>query len=168
MKTFLKGGAVLAAALFVATSAAAHVGLAVTGASAPGTTNLFGFGPGHGCDGADTNAILIQIPEGISSVKPVAKPGWEIEIVADEAGAVTEIHFTGGSLPDAWYDQFWIRARIDETVAAGTGIYFPVVQQCGEAEILWLALPGPDGAEPEGEPAPGFTVHEAVEGAGGH
>jgi uncharacterized protein YcnI len=146
----------------------AHVGLTVTGTAGAGSTNLFGFGPGHGCAGSPTIALRIQIPEGIDSVKPVAKPGWNIDIVTDGDGAVTEIHFTGGNLPEAWYDQFWIRAVIDAEVAPGTRIFFPVVQECVEGAHNWINLPGPDGAEPAGDPAPGFDVLEAVEGGVGH
>jgi uncharacterized protein YcnI len=152
----------------IATTAVAHVGLTVTGAGAPGSTNLFGFGPGHGCGTSPTIAIRIQIPDGIESVKPVAKPDWTIDIVTDADGEVTEIHFTGGNLPNEWYDQFRIRAAINEEVAPGTPIYFPLVQECVEGAHYWINLPGPGGAEPEGDPAPGFDVREAAEGAAGH
>jgi uncharacterized protein YcnI len=150
------------AALLTATSVSAHVGLAITGTAAPGSTNLFGFGPGHGCGTSPTVALHIQIPAGIEAVKPVAKPGWNIQIVSDADGNVTEIHFTDGNLPNEWYDQFWIRARINADVPVGTGIYFPIVQDCVEGANNWLAIPEPGGPEPE-EPAPGFTVLDAAE-----
>jgi uncharacterized protein YcnI len=149
----------------VATTASAHVGLAVNGTASPGSTNLFGFGPGHGCGTSPTIAMRIQIPAGIESVKPVAKPGWNIDIVTNTDGAVTEIHFTGGNLPNEWYDQFWIRARVNAEVAPETHIYFPVIQECVEGVNNWIAIPVEGQPEPE-EVAPGFEVHEATGGSG--
>ncbi len=165
--TFVPRLAALAAAalLLAPAGASAHVALAVTGAAAPGTTNLFGFGPGHGCAGSPTVAVAIKIPEGISAVKPVAKPGWSIDIVAGaEPGSVAEVHFTGGNLPDAWFDQFWIRAKIDAGAAPGSRIWFPVVQSCASGENAWIAIPAAGQPEPE-EPAPGFTVNAPAAGA---
>ncbi|MFM8531053.1 MAG: DUF1775 domain-containing protein, partial [Ilumatobacteraceae bacterium] len=43
----------------------------------------------HGCDGAATDTVEIQIPEGVFSVEPQAKSGWtvdrpEVETAPDE------------------------------------------------------------------------------------
>ncbi len=157
--------AAFAAALTLAVPATAHMGLAVNGAGAPNTTSLFGFGPGHGCGTSPTTAVRIQIPAGIENVKPVAKSGWNIEIITGADGAVTEIHFTGGNLPNEWYDQFWIRARINADVAPETRIYFPIVQECVEGANNWIEIPVEGQPEPA-EPAPGFTVNAPVEAAG--
>lgn len=166
MKTLAIAGT-LAAACLIAAPALAHVGLAVNGTAAPGSTNLFGFGPGHGCGTSPTTAMRIQIPAGIENVKPVAKPGWDIEIVTNADGGVTEIHFTGGNLPNEWYDQFWIRARINAEVAVETHIYFPIVQECVEGVNNWIAIPVEGQPEPE-EVAPGFEVIEATEAGHAH
>ena len=159
-KSFFCGAAALGC--LVANMASAHVGLTVDGTASPGSTNLFGFGAGHGCGTSPTVAIRIQIPPGIESVKPVAKPGWNIDIVSNADGAVTEIHFTGGNLPNEWYDQFWIRARINAEVPIETHIYFPVIQECVEGVNNWIAIPVEGQPEPD-EAAPGFEVHEATE-----
>jgi uncharacterized protein YcnI len=161
----IASAAAFAAALTLAFPASAHMGLAVEGAGAAGTTNLFGFGAGHGCGTSPTTAVRIQIPAGITSVRPVAKPGWEITITTNADGGVTQIDFTGGNLPNEWYDQFWIRARIDAAVATGTNIHFPVIQECVEGANNWIAIPVEGQPEPA-EPAPGFTVHAPVEAAG--
>lgn len=165
MKKNIAFAAAFAAALTLAVPASAHMGLAVNGAGAPNTTSLFGFGPGHGCGTSPTIAVRIQIPAGITSVKPVAKAGWEIAITTNADGAVTQIDFTGGNLPNEWYDQFWIRAKIDAAVEAGTKIYFPVVQECAEGANNWIEIPVEGQPEPA-EPAPGFTVAAPVAAAG--
>lgn len=38
----------------------------------------------HGCDGSPTIAVKIRIPDGVTSVKPQPKPGWEVEILSEE------------------------------------------------------------------------------------
>ncbi len=157
--------AAAAVSCLVAGSAQAHVSLSVSEVPA-GATTLIGFGPGHGCSGSPTVAMRIQIPAGLSSVKPVAKPGWDINIVHDAEGAVTEIDFTGGNLPDEWYDQFWIRAKIDAETPAGTHIWFPIVQECVEGANHWVDTPVDGQPEPD-EPAPGFTVTEPLSAADG-
>jgi uncharacterized protein YcnI len=161
----IASAAAFAAALTLAVPASAHIGIAVNGAGAAGTTNLFGFGAGHGCGTSPTIAFRIQIPAGITSVRPVAKPGWEITITTNADVGVTQIDFTGGNLPNEWYDQFWIRARIDAAVETGTKIHFPVVQECVEGANNWITIPVEGQPEPA-EPAPGFTVNAPVEAAG--
>jgi uncharacterized protein YcnI len=161
MRKFILSGVAASIGIVAATCAIAHVGLAVDGAAAPGSTNLFGFGPGHGCGTSPTTALRIQIPAGIENVKPVAKPGWDIDILTGADGAVTEISFTGGNLPNEWYDVFWLRARVNAEAVPETHIYFPVIQECVEGANNWIAIPVEGQPEPE-EPAPGFEVHAAT------
>ena len=35
----------------------------------------------HGCKGAATTKVRVQIPEGLIAVKPMPKPGWTLETV---------------------------------------------------------------------------------------
>src|ERR1700686_1984693 len=72
----------------------------------------------HGCDGSPTTAIRVRIPDGVIDVKPKPKPGWTLSLVkgkytksyslfhAQVSEGVTEIGWTGGSLPDDYYDEF--------------------------------------------------------------
>ena len=73
----------------------------------------------HGCEGAATIALRVRVPDGMIAVKPMPKPGWKIETVSGKypqayshfrnaklTEGVTEISFTGGNLPDAFYDEF--------------------------------------------------------------
>ena len=33
----------------------------------------------HGCEGAATISLRVRIPDGVIGVKPMPKPGWELE-----------------------------------------------------------------------------------------
>ena len=72
----------------------------------------------HGCDGEATHTVRVDIPEGFIGVKPMPKPGWAIKTTrsayAQSYGyyhgplgeGVTTIEWSGGSLPDDYYDEF--------------------------------------------------------------
>src|ERR1700675_1941461 len=72
----------------------------------------------HGCDGSATVAIRVRIPEGYIDVKPMPKPGWKLTTVSGKypkpvslratqvSEGVTEVDWTGGNLPAAYYDEF--------------------------------------------------------------
>jgi uncharacterized protein YcnI len=149
------------------TVATAHV--ALKSAEAPaGSTYEAVLGVGHGCEGSPTVAIRVQIPEGVVGVKPVPKPGWELETRVEafaepvEAGhetyteGVREIVWSGGNLPDEWYDTFAFRGRLPDA-EPGTMVYFPVVQECVEGVSRWIEMPTGNG-EDHGSPAPMVTI----------
>jgi uncharacterized protein YcnI len=150
-----------AGTIAAASSASAHMGFSPTSIPA-GATQIMSFGPGHNCDGSPTTAVLIQIPAGITNVKPVIKPGWTIDVKKDADGNVTEVDFTGGTLDaDTYFDQFSIRAKVDAAAEVGSHVYFPVVQQCVAGTDNWVTAPVEGQPEPE-EPTPGFEVDEPV------
>ncbi len=73
----------------------------------------------HGCEGAATIALRVRVPEGVIAVKPMLKPGWKIDTVPGKysktyqyfhgvklSEGVTEIAWSGGKIPDAYYDEF--------------------------------------------------------------
>ena len=162
----------LAMALITALAgpALAHVSLETPEAPA-GSTYKAVLRVGHGCDGQATTTIRVQIPDGVIAVKPMPKPGWTLETqIATYAQPATlhgetvtegvrEITWSGGDLPDDWYDEFTFRARLPEDGAAGQILYFPVVQMCDGAEIRWIETPA-EGQDPDEleEPAPGLIL----------
>jgi periplasmic copper chaperone A len=127
----------------------------------------------HGCNGEATNAVRIRIPEGVIAVKPMPKPGWTIEITtapyarpyeyfgSPMTEGVTELAWTGGDLPDAWYDEFTFRAFLTDALPVGSTLYFPVVQECATLSERWIEIPaeGQDGDALE-RPAPGLKIGE--------
>ena len=75
------------------------------------------------------------------------------------AEGVTEVAWTGGELPDAWYDEFVFRGRL-AGFAPGTVVYFPVVQECPDGAVhRWIEIPAAGKcADDYEEPAPGVTI----------
>jgi uncharacterized protein YcnI len=123
----------------------------------------------HGCDGAPTIALRVRVPEGMIAVKPMPKPGWKIETVSGKypktysyfhgaklTEGVVEVSFSGGSLPDAYYDEFVFTGFIAGDLEPGTVLYFPVVQECEKGVHRWIEIPAAgksSGDYPEPAPA---------------
>lgn len=143
----------LAAAFAVLTAgaASAHVTLETQETTAGGAYKGV-LRIGHGCEGSPTVKVTVRIPEGVISVKPMPHAGWT---VATTKGAyakpydyygtaltegVTEITWSGGSLPDDFYDEFTLRGYVTPDLA-GTTIYFPVVQECETGAERWIEIP---------------------------
>lgn len=160
----------LAALLVMVGAAPAFAHITVAPAEVPaGSTIRAVFQVPHGCDGAPTTAIRVRIPEGLIGVKPQPKPGWTLETVTAPyaksytlygtpvSEGVTEVRWSGGSLPDAFYDEFLLRGTFAANLAAGQTVYFPVIQECGDASEDWIAIPVEGQPEPD-LPAPGVTL----------
>lgn len=155
----------------VAGDAVAHVTLETTKAPA-GSFYKAVFGVPHGCEGSATTAIRVKIPEGVISVKPMPKTGWKLTTKEGEYAnsyefygrtltrGVVEVAWTGGNLPDAWFNEFTFVAKLPDA-PVGTKIYFPVVQECVEGTHHWVTIPaeGKDSHD-YAEPAPGLTLTE--------
>jgi len=158
-------------------TASAHATLEKSEA-AVGSTYKAVFRVPHGCEGKPTNLVRVQIPEGFIAVKPMPKPGWTLEKVRGAyaksydyhgtpmAEGVKEIIWSGGSLPDDEYDEFILRGSFVGDLAVGTTVYFPIVQECGEAAERWIELPAAGQSSDDLEmPAPGVKL---LEKTGGH
>ena len=159
-------------------SAFAHVTLE-KGEAALGSTYKAVLRLPHVCEGAPTNLVRVQIPEGFIAVKPMPKAGWTLEKVRgayaksyDYHGTpmsegVKEIIWKGGSLADDEYDEFVLRGTLAGDFKVGEMLYFPVVQECpdGKAE-RWIEVPVAGQTSDDLElPAPGIKI---LEKAGGH
>ncbi|ARQ02810.1 DUF1775 domain-containing protein [Pseudorhodoplanes sinuspersici] len=107
----------------------------------------------HGCDGSATLKVRAQIPEGVIAVKPMMKPGWQIETVKGAYGksypyyhgvqlteGVKEIVWSGGKLPDDFYDEFVFASFLAGDLPEGR-LYFPVTQECETGEARWTDIP---------------------------
>ena len=127
----------------------------------------------HGCKGSPTIAIRVRLPSGLVGVKPMPKPGWQLNVMtgkyakpytlrgATVTEGVTEISWSGGKLLDAHYDEFVFAAVIAPELPPGT-IYVPVVQECEQGVHRWIEIP--TGKESHGhgeggsEPAPALRI----------
>ncbi len=168
----------IAALTLLAGPAFAHV-TANPGEAEAGGFARFAFRVSHGCDGSPTTALSIQIPDGMTSVKPEFIPGWEVETVIGELAepveshgetiteGVREVTWAGGPpIPDDQFFEFGLSARMPDG-EPGDVVYFPNVQTCEQGETAWIQIPaeGEDGHDLD-EPAPGVTLVAAEDGHG--
>src|SRR3977135_4365594 len=121
----------------------------------------------HGCNGSATVALRVRIPEGFLDVKPMPQPGWKLGGTSGKypnpmrlrdatiGEGVTEVDWSGGNLPDAYYDEFVLTGYISDEAQAGQTMYFPVVQECEKGVNRWIEIPAGDAANTDdhGEPA---------------
>ena len=147
------------ALLLTASVAEAHVSLA-SGPAAANKSQKITFGVGHGCDGADTIAVRVEIPAGISGVRALysdfGKPSIE-----GTAAAVTAVTWTKADADlqpeDFGYYELTIRARVADVPF--TNILFKVRQTCKSSTgtITVVDWDQPAGAT-TGEEAPQLVV----------
>ncbi len=156
--------------LLITTSAYAHVSFENSKASIGGSYKAVLRVP-HGCKGSPTIKIRVQIPEGVISVKPQPKAGWAIDIVKGKyeksytyhgkgvTEGVREIIWSGGNLPDEFYDEFIFRSVLSADLKSGTALYFPVIQECQQGVESWTEIPTA-GKSPDDykSPAPGLEL----------
>ncbi|TXL71925.1 YcnI family protein [Vineibacter terrae] len=150
----------------------AHVSLETREAAVAGSYKAV-FRVPHGCKGAATIGLRVKIPEGVIGVKPMPKPGWTLATVKGKyAGSysyyhrstvsegVTEVAWSGGALPDDFYDEFVMQVYLTDSLKPGTMLYFPVVQECaGGAVDRWIEIPAEDRKADDYEaPAPGLKL----------
>jgi periplasmic copper chaperone A len=167
--TVKSSGFVIAALLF-ATPAFAHVTL--EGRQAPiGTWYKAVFAVPHGCAGSATTKIRVQIPDGVIDVKPMPKPGWNVEVVKGKYAAPYDFHgakvsegakevvWSGGKLPDDNYDEFVISTYLTATLKPDTVLYFPTVQECQQGVNRWIDIPADaEHTHDTKSPAPGVKL----------
>ncbi|RAH99892.1 copper resistance protein CopZ [Acuticoccus sediminis] len=168
--TRILGGATALAALLATTlPALSHATFEIGEAPANSTYKAVLRVP-HGCDGQPTNTVSVRIPEGFIDVKPMPKAGWTLSTKtsdyartydlwgSDVSSGVTEVVWSGGDLPDEYYDEFVFRGRITG-FEAGTVLPFKVVQECPDGQVAWVnvAAPGEDAHDID-HPAPTVTI----------
>jgi uncharacterized protein YcnI len=150
-----------------ATAAQAHVTLE-TREAAIGSTYKATFRVPHGCEGSATVKVRVQIPAGVTGVKPMPKPGWTLETVVDKdikpsgehgtAPTVKEVSWSGGKLLDAHYDEFVLRGTLSDALKPGM-LYFPFVQECEQGVERWIEIPAEGkSAGDYKKPAPGLKL----------
>ncbi|KAG0232566.1 hypothetical protein BGW42_008080 [Actinomortierella wolfii] len=124
----------------------------------------------HGCEGGiATNYVTVEIPKGVSSVKPRALATWTTTInmipldppIQTETGTINttvgSVTWSGGNIPDAFYEDFGLQFKLPKM--NGT-LYWNVYQRCvNNVWLNWTQVPGPDGKYPSGgAPAASMTV----------
>ena len=161
-----------AVATLLASSASAHVTLENRQATI-GAGYKAVFAVPHGCAGSATTKIRVQIPEGVIAVKPMPKAGWNVEVIKGKYAAeydfhgtkfsegVKEVVWSGGKLPDDFYDEFVISTFLTGVLKPDTVLYFPTVQECEQGVSRWIEIPEGDHAAHMHDskwPAPGVKL----------
>lgn len=152
--TTAAAAAMLALPLLSPSPADAHVGLE-RGEAARGTSYKAVLKIPHGCDGSPTHTVRVEIPDGFIGVKPMPKPGWKLDTVSGPYAkaygfhhgkslteGVKEIQWSGGDLPDAYYDEFVASGFLAKELDPGSSLYFKVIQVCAKGELKWVEVPG--------------------------
>ena len=166
----VKSSGFVIAALLFATPACAHVTLEGRQA-AIGTWYKAVFAVPHGCAGSATTKIRVQIPDGVIDVKPMPKPGWNVEVVKGKYAAPYDFHggkisegakevvWSGGKLADDNYDEFVISTYLTATLKPDTVLYFPTVQECEQGINRWIDIPADaEHTHDTKSPAPGVKL----------
>lgn len=151
-------------ALLLSTTAFAHVGL--SGLAVAGTNQVITFGVGHGCEGADTVAIEISIPEEVTNVRALVGPAGfgEAVLTLNDADFVSKVTWTKDDArpADDQYYQFGLRVGVPNTPFET--YLFPAKQTCrtadGEDIVVNWNLSAEEAAEAgeHGLEAPHMTV----------
>jgi uncharacterized protein YcnI len=164
------GLSVLFATALLASPALAHITLERQEAVVGGSYKAV-FKVPHGCGTSPTLKLRVRIPDGVIAVKPMPKPGWQIDVVKSKydkpytmfhdtavTEGVREVSWTG-RLPDENYDEFVLSAYLTGDLVAGSTLYFPVVQECETGIHRWIEIPeaGKSAADYK-EPAPGLKL----------
>ncbi len=115
----------------------------------------------HGCKGSATVKLRVRVPEGVIAVKPMPKPGWTLETVkgkyaksypfyhgAQLSEGVKEILWSGGRLPDDFYDEFVFTGFLTTDLQPGGTLHISVVQECEQGVERWIETTGPKDEKP--------------------
>lgn len=110
----------------------------------------------HGCKGEPTHTVRVEIPEGYIGVKPMPKAGWKIKTTSGPyaqsysyyhgpiSEGVKEVVWSGGDLPDDYYDEFIASGFVARELKADA-LYFKVTQECANGEERWVDIPAAGG-----------------------
>src|SRR5690349_12468933 len=99
----------IALAAFAASPASAHVALEKRQTTV-GSYYKAVFAVPHGCAGSATIKLRVQIPEGVIGVKPMPKPGWNVETVKGKYAGEYEFH--SGKLSEGVKEVVWSGGKL--------------------------------------------------------
>jgi periplasmic copper chaperone A len=135
MKTITRSCVVLAAFAAFAGGACAHISLQQPRAEA-GRPFEAVLRIGHGCDGAPTTAVTVQIPKGFEDAKPLPKAGWKVA-VQDGVATWTAAN-PDAALPNGQRGEFILAGMAPATAGP---LWFKILQTCPQGKLDWSQLP---------------------------
>jgi uncharacterized protein YcnI len=151
----------VAFAALVSTTAEAHISIA-SGPAFANTTQEVIFGVGHGCDGADTYRVQVEIPAGVTSVRPETSDFGQADVETDAAGLVVSVTWTkpDANVLDSDTQYYKLLLRLKAPDQPFTTVYLPAHQFCrapsgAETVVDWVGL---DSSDSTVEPAPALRI----------
>lgn len=148
--------------IFVPSLAHAHISVA-SGLGIASTTQEITFSVGHGCAGADTLAVSVEIPAGVTSVRPATSDYGQVDVQTDEAGTVTLVSWKKDDAAALETDnQFYkLSVRLKLPDVPFSTLFFPAHQSCRGSDgtttvVDWVGLDEAEGSTVE--PAPALFV----------
>lgn len=152
------GTLLVAAVVFCSATAEAHIDVG-SGPAIANSTSEVTFNVGHGCAGADTYRVTIEIPAGVSSVRPMRSDFGKISVDKDMAGTITAVSWQKALTEalDADVAFYKLVVRLKTPNQPFTSLYFLIHQTCRAADGTlsttdWVGLPTtpmPDGGTVE-------------------
>jgi uncharacterized protein YcnI len=105
-----------------------------------------------------TTSLRLVIPAGLGEVTPTVKAGWEIN-TKESGDSVTEISWSGGSIPAGFRDDFTFSAQAPDKP---TDLQWKAYQTYNDGSVVsWDAAPS-DSHEEEGDQGP-YSVTKVSE-----
>jgi len=151
-------------AFFSTGAASAHVSL-ISGPGFANTTQEVTFGVGHGCAGADTYSVRVEIPSVVTSVRPVRGTFGKASVEKDAQLNIVAVTWQKEDIDvlDADVEYYKLTMRIKVPDQPFTQLYFPATQVCRAADgtqrsVEWVSMPGMATDGSEGEPAPSLAI----------
>jgi len=136
-------------ALFAPAYAAAHVDVEPSSAPA-GKMTGFSFTVGHGCEGAATVGLIVEVPDSAGRYEVEQLAGWK------SSSPPGRMIWNGGPLADGELLGFPFRATVYGK--KGEAVPLKVIQRCeGGLETAWISV-GADDGPGHGNPAPTVTL----------
>jgi periplasmic copper chaperone A len=145
-------------ALVAPTAAWAHVSIG-SGPAFADTTGEVTFSVGHGCEGSDTYRVEVEIPSGVTSVRPETSDFGDVNVMTDDAGTIVMVswHKPEASVLPKDTQFYKLLVRLKPPAAPFTTLHFPAHQTCkaedGTSTVVdWVGLDEEEGSDVE--PAP--------------
>ena len=150
------------ALVLFSTTAEAHVALA-SGPALAARSQKITFSVGHGCEGSDTVRVRVEIPAGVTSVRPLFSDFGKPTVIKNGT-TVTAVEWTKAAADvldaDEAYYELTLRARVPD--AAFTQLQFNVTQVCRSSLGVETTVPWDQPAgSTTGNPAPLLVVTPA-------
>jgi periplasmic copper chaperone A len=146
----------------VSSTAQAHISI-TSGPAFAGISQEVAFGVGHGCAGADTYRVQVEIPAGVTSVRPETSDFGQVDIETDAAGVVVAVTWTKPrpSVLEADTQYYKLLVRLKAPDQPFSTLYLPAHQTCRapdgtETVVDWVGIDEP--GDSTVEPAPALNV----------